>query len=113
MKEDIEKLNNNECDIINEYVLKEAIKKIAKNKSDPFSSVSSNNFHLGTELAVSFLTILIRAIVTHNHIPSGILLAKVIPLIKDKDGDNEDSDNYRSICLSSLILKIIVLRSRQ
>ena len=30
----------------------------------------------------------------------------MIPLIKDKLGDTESSDNYRSISLSSIILKI-------
>ena len=36
-----------------------------------------------------------------------LLVATIIPLIKDKLGDVESSENYRSIALSSVILKII------
>ena len=56
---------------------------------------------------ISILTIFVRAIVQHNNIPEDILLVKIIPLIKDRDGNAEDSDNYRSFCLSSVLLKII------
>ena len=35
-----------------------------------------------------------------------LLLATIVPLLKNKLGDHESSDNYRSISLSSIILKI-------
>ena len=66
LEKDIRKLKHTDCDIINECVLKEAINKIAADKTDPFSSIYSNHFHLGSETSVSFLTILIRAMVSHT-----------------------------------------------
>ena len=35
-----------------------------------------------------------------------LLVATMVPLIKDKLGDTESSDNYRSISLSNTILKV-------
>ena len=37
---------------------------------------------------------------------STLLVATIVPLIKDKLGNAESSDNYRSIALSSVILKM-------
>ena len=35
-----------------------------------------------------------------------LLIAVIVPLLKDKMGDTGCSDNYRSIALSSILLKI-------
>ena len=42
----------------------------------------------------------------HGHVSDILLVATIIPLVKNKLGDLESSDNYRSIALSSVILKI-------
>ena len=42
----------------------------------------------------------------HGCVSNLLLVATIIPLIKDKLGDIENSDNYRSIALSSVILKV-------
>ena len=42
----------------------------------------------------------------HGHISSVIMVSTIIPLIKDKLGDINVSSNYRSIALSSLVLKV-------
>ena len=52
---------------------------------------------------------LFRMYLIHGHISSIIMVSTVIPLIKDKLGDISLSNNYRSIALSSLILKIWII----
>ena len=42
----------------------------------------------------------------HGHVSDILLVATIISLVKNKLGDLESSDNYRSIALSSVILKI-------
>lgn len=42
----------------------------------------------------------------HGHICLELLVCAIIPLIKDKNGKDDDSNNYRGIALSSLLLKI-------
>ena len=42
----------------------------------------------------------------HGHISLMVMVSTIIPLIKDKLGDITSSNNYRSIALSSLLLKI-------
>ena len=42
----------------------------------------------------------------HNHVSVILLLSTLIPLIKDKLGNKFSSKNYRSIAISSLVLKV-------
>ena len=53
------------------------------------------------------LSIIIKSFLIHGHVSQILLLATLVPLIKDKPGDVCSSTNYRSIAISSLILKII------
>ena len=49
---------------------------------------------------------ILQAILTHSHVSLFLLLAVLVPIVKDKLGDVSSSKNYRSIAISSLILKI-------
>ena len=78
-------------------------------KSDPISNIKSNSFKFGSEMLLSWCTIFLKACLIHGHLPLNILLATIIPLVKDKKGDLSDSGNYRSICISTVMLKILDL----
>ena len=49
----------------------------------------------------------IQSFLIHSHVPSILLLATLVPIIKDKLGSISSSKNYRSIAISSLVLKLI------
>ena len=51
------------------------------------------------------LATLFKMYLIHGHVSSVIMVSTVIPLIKDKLGNITSSNNYRSIALSSLVLK--------
>jgi hypothetical protein len=42
----------------------------------------------------------------HGHVSGSLMVSTLIPLVKDRLGDISSSSNYRSIALSSIILKI-------
>ena len=52
------------------------------------------------------LSTLFRIYLTHGYVSNILMLATLIPLIKDELGDNCSRNNYRSLAVSSLILKI-------
>ena len=101
----IESYNN--CNQINESVLKLAIDKVVLDKTDPIANIKSNNLRFGSELLFTWCTIFYKACISHGYLPLNILLATILPLVKDKKGDLEDSGTYRSICISSVMLKIL------
>ena len=48
---------------------------------------------------------MIRSSLIHGHIPQFLLLSTLVPIIKDKLGSINMSKNYRSVCITSVILK--------
>ena len=52
-----------------------------------------------------YTAIMIKSFLIHNHIPQIMLLSTLVPIIKDKLGSINLSKNYRSVCITSLILK--------
>ena len=52
------------------------------------------------------LALLFKHFVMHGHISLTLMISTLIPLVKDKLGDITANNNYRSIALSSLIVKV-------
>ena len=52
------------------------------------------------------LATVIRCFLIHGHVSLILLLATLVPIVKDKMANICTSKNYRSIAISSLILKI-------
>ena len=48
---------------------------------------------------------MIRSFLVHSHIPQFLLLSTLVPIIKDKLTSINISKNYRSVCITSLVLK--------
>ena len=96
-----------DLDKINIVTIKEALEKIKPNKSDPTWDFSSDFLKQGPDTLLKHLEIMIKSFLIHGHVSSSLLLATLVPIIKDKLGDLCSSKNYRSIALSSVILKLI------
>ena len=96
-----------EIDRINPNLIKEALKNIKPNKSDSVCDFSSDFLKNAPEILFVHLAAMIRAFFIHGHVSSFLLLATLVPIVKDKLGDLNSSSNYRSIAISSLILKIL------
>ena len=87
-------------------IVEEAIKHLKSNKNDPIFEFSSECLKNAPVVLCEHLALLFRHYLKHGHISSTLMLSTLIPLIKDKLGDITSSNNYRSIALSSLILKV-------
>ena len=87
--------------------IKDALGKIKSNKSDPICNFSSDFLKNGPDILIYHLEVMIKTFLIHGHISEILLLATLVPIVKDKLGDLCDSKNYRSIAISSLILKLI------
>ena len=53
------------------------------------------------------LSVALQSLLVHGHVPVFLLLATLVPIIKDKLGSISSSKNYRSIALSSQVLKLL------
>ena len=91
---------------IRDSVIRKAISKLKKEKSDPYTELTTECFKEGPEILMILLSHFFQACLIHEYLPDSLLIAKMIPLLKDSNGDISSMDNYRSISLSSIFLKI-------
>ena len=88
-------------------IIKEAAKHLKDGKSDPVHLFSSDCIKNGPDILFQHLAVVIRSFLIHGHVTTYLLLATLVPIIKNKLASISTSKNYRSIAISSLILKIL------
>ena len=86
--------------------LRDSAQKLKGRKSDPFLEISSDYLSNAPDSLYQMLSMVFKSYISHGHVSEFLLLSTLIPIIKNKMGDITSSDNYRSIAISSLILKI-------
>ena len=92
---------------IDKSLIKEAISKLKKGKSEVDHDFGSDAFINGSENISEPISFLIRTFLIHGFVPIFLLICSLVPLVKDKLGDLNSSENYRAIAISSLLLKIL------
>ena len=92
--------------MIDENIVKEAIKKMKGGKADVTFGFSSDCLMNGPDALYKHLASLFRAFLIHGQVASILLLCSLIPIVKNGVGDLTSSDNYRAIAKSALVLKV-------
>ena len=87
-------------------VVREAVSHLKKNKTDPLFKFTSDCLSNAPSILFEHLATVFRSWLIHGHVTEMLLLSTLVPIIKDKMGNLCSSDNYRSIAISSLVLKI-------
>ena len=83
--------------------------KLKPGKTDPVSGITSDYLiHAPAEL-FEILSKCFQSFIIHAHVSGFLLISSMVPLLKDKLGEITSSNNYRSIAISSLIMKIFDL----
>ena len=106
INEKVSQIHLNDVKKVTTSVIREAAAKLSNGKTDPVYSYSSDCFIHGPEKLFELLATVFRSFLIHGHFTIFLLLATLIPIIKDKLGSINSSRNYRSIAISSLTLKI-------
>ena len=96
-----------EVEKVTPKLVKEAVSHIKSNKSDPVCDFTSDCIKNAPDKLFVHLSEVIKSFLIHSHVSIILLLATLVPLIKDKMGSLCSSKNYRSIAISSLFLKIV------
>ena len=91
---------------ITPQLIKEATGKLKPGKSDPVYNFSSDCFKNADDSLFKHLSYILKSCVVHSHVSQVLLLSTLVPLIKDKLGNINSSKNYRSVAISSILLKL-------
>ena len=85
------------------------INKLNSRKNDEHFRCQSDAFkHTGDLLALPIAN-LFKAFLSHGHFTNTFLLCSLIPIVKNHAISKSQSDNYRLIAISSLLLKLLDL----
>ena len=84
-------------------------KKLKPGKTDPVVDITSDFFIHAPQQLFGILAACFKSYIIHAHVSNFLLIYTMVPLLKDKLGDITSSNNYRSIAISSLVLKIFDL----
>ena len=95
-----------EIEKVTPNLLREASKRLRPNKSDPISSILSDYFINAPDIVYTHLSNIMHSYLTHGHISTVLTVSTMFPVLKDKLGNHSDSNNYRCIAVSSVILKL-------
>ena len=87
-------------------LVKTACKKLKPGKSDPIHSFLSDCFRNAPDLLYTHLAHVLRCTLVHSHVSLVLLLSTLVPLVNDKLASINASKNYRSVAISSILLKI-------
>ena len=90
-------------------LLKKAANKLKPGKSDPIYSFSSDCFRNGCDSLFEHFALVLKCYTVHSHVSLILLLSTLIPLVKDKLASINTSKNYRSVAISSILLKLLEL----
>ena len=74
-------------------------------KSDPVFTFSSDCLKTDSVRLAEHTSSMLKSFLIHGHIPQFMLVSTLVPIIKDKLASINISKNYRSVCITSLILK--------
>ena len=110
VEEDVQAdINNTALDHIDDItadVLTMSSMKLKPGKSDPILEISSECLINGPKSLFEKFSLILKAYLVHGHVSDFLLLSSLQPMIKDKLGDYSVSSNYRSIAISSLVMKL-------
>jgi hypothetical protein len=87
-------------------IVYDATQHLKKSKNDPTYRFNSDCLTNAPPILFEHLALIFQFYLFHGHMTDVLLLSTLVPLVKDKLGNLCSSDNYRSIAISSLILKI-------
>ena len=84
----------------------ESIKSLKCGKASGLDGLSAEHLKYADDKLCVLFSIALNAMVIHNFIPETMLDTIIVPLIKDKNGNISDHENYRPLALTCVISKM-------
>ena len=107
VKADISEASLEDVDKVTSEEVRKAALLLMPGKGDPSLSFSSDLLKINSDILLDYISKMIKSFLIHARVPQFMLLATLVPIVKDKLASINISKNYRSFCITSLILKLV------
>jgi hypothetical protein len=91
---------------INVELVQKCIDQLKKGKAAGIDGLTAEHISLAHPILAVHLSLLFNILLVHNLVPDAFGHGVIIPLLKNPDGNQFVSDNYRGITLSPVISKL-------
>ena len=88
-------------------MVKQAVYKQHRGKAAGHDGVYMESLIYACPRLFVHLTILLNECIKHSYLPEALMRSVIVPLIKNKNGDTSDLNNYRAIALSTVLSKVL------
>ena len=85
--------------------VRNAIRDLKLSKASGLDTLSAEHFRYASNRISVLLSLCFNAMLIHSHVPKTFSDTVLVPIIKDKNGDITDIDNYRPIAITSVASK--------
>ena len=92
---------------VNNWEIYNFIKSLDLNKSCGMDGIQAEHLKYSSEKLIPLLSMCFSSLMVHGFLPDNLMSIMITPIIKNKSGNVNSSDNYRPIALASVLSKII------
>ena len=100
-------INVNDIEYTNYAEISSIIKSIKGGKDIGPDGISIEHISHANSFIIELIMLLINNMLRHSYFPKNLMLSYILHIVKNKNKRSNDSTNYRPICISNIICKII------
>lgn len=103
----VDNVEYNDDVVITSSEIHEAILKLRDNKACGPDHITAEHLKLASKKLCPLVAMCYTGFFVHGELPDSMLSVELVPVIKDKVGKLNSSDNYRPIALASVMSKVL------
>ena len=95
--------------LIDASAIIKSLKEIKLGKSAGIDGLAAEHFVYSHSSISVHLALLFTCMLNHGHVPTAFMKTSIIPILKNRNGDSSDKNNYRPIAIVTAMSKLFEL----
>ena len=95
--------------VITAQDVSECFKSIKLGKAAGLDGLAAEHFVFSHNIICVLLLLLFASMLTHGYLPASLMQSAIVPILKNRQGDTSDKNNYRPIAIVTALSKIFEL----
>ena len=87
----------------------DSLKAVKLGKAAGIDGLSAEHFVCAHTSVSVHLSLLFTSMLSHGHMPAGLMKTAIVPILKNRQGDTSDKNNYRPVAIVIALSKIFEL----
>ena len=98
-------MHNEDTIVITAPDVRECLKTIKLGKAAGLDGLAAEHFVFSHSIISVHLSLLFTSILIHGYLPASLMKSAIVPILKNRQGDTSDKNNYRPIAIVTAISK--------